>query len=78
MRVHSTGDGSEDAGAAQTEGVGPAPEGNRGSGPEEERSLTARISDREPWILRLEESILLSQAERDDDGLAGEVAYIAD
>jgi hypothetical protein len=78
MRVHSTGDGSELAGAAQTEGMGPAPEGNRGSGPEEERSLTARIPGREPWILRLEESILLSQAERDDDGLAGEVAYIAD
>lgn len=78
MRVHSTGDGSELAGAAQTEGMGSAPEGNRGSGPEEERGLTARIPGREPWILRLEESILLSQAKRDDDGLAGEVAYIAD
>jgi hypothetical protein len=78
MRVHSTGDGSDLADAAQTEGVGSAPEGNRGSGPEEERSLAIDSPGREPWILRLEESVLLSRAAGDDDGLAGEVAYIAD
>jgi len=78
MWVHSTGDGSELAGAARTEGMGSTPEGSRGSGPEEERSLTAPSLGREAWITRLEESVLLGRTAGDDDGLAGEVAYIAD
>ena len=61
-----------------TEGMMSAPEGDRGSGPEEEWSLTAHSPGQELWILRLEESVLLGQAAGDDDGLAGELALIAD
>ena len=78
MWVHSTGAGNEFAGAAQTEGKMSAPEANRDGGPEDEWSLTAHSPGREAWIMRLEESVLLGQTAGDDDGLAGEVAYIAD
>jgi hypothetical protein len=49
----------------------------RGSGREEEWSLTSHSPGQELWIFRLEASILLGQAAGDDDGLAGELALVA-
>jgi hypothetical protein len=76
MWIHPTGAGNQFHGAPQTEGAMSAREGDRGSGPEEERSLAAHRAGPELWILRLEESVLLGHAAGDDDGLAGELAHI--
>ena len=51
-------------------------EGDYGSGPAEEWSLTSHSPGQEPWILGLEEMVLLQRAAGDDDGLAGELALI--
>ena len=45
-------------------------------GPAEEWSLTSHSSGQEPWILGLEEMVLLQHAAGEDDGLAGELALI--
>jgi hypothetical protein len=78
MWAHSTRTGSEFAGAAQDIGHGVRSRNDRGNGVEVEWSLTAHSPGQEPWILSLEESILLSRAAGDDDGLTGELAIIAD
>ena len=78
MWVHSTRSGNEFAGTAQDAGNGVRSEKDRGSGLEEKWSLTAHSPGQEPWILSLEQSVLLSRAAGDDDGLAGELAIVAD
>ena len=51
-------------------------EGDHGSGPLEEWSLVSHSPGQEPWIVGLEELVLLRHAAGDDDGLAGELALI--
>jgi len=48
-------------------------EGNHGSGPAEEWSLSSHSPGQEPWIVGLEELFRL-QREAGDDGLAGDSA----
>jgi hypothetical protein len=55
-----------------------APSGGHGSRPEEEWSLTAHSPGQEPWVLKVEELVLLGRAAGDDDGMAGELAFVAD
>jgi len=78
MWVHSTSEGSKSAGAAGDGGMVSAREVDRSPGLEEDWSLTSLSPGQEPWIMRLEESILLGRAAGDDDGLAGELALVAD
>ena len=60
----------------QPDGVMAGREGNHGSGPAEKWSLSLHSPGQEPWIMGLEELILLQRADGNDDGLAGELALI--
>jgi hypothetical protein len=51
-------------------------EGEHGSGPEEEWSLTSHSPGQEPWVVGLEELLRLQRAAGDDDGLAGELVLV--
>jgi hypothetical protein len=52
-----------------------AREGDHGSGPAEDWSLSSHSPGQEPWIVGLEELLRLRR-EAGDDGLAGELALI--
>ena len=51
-------------------------EGAHGSRPDKEWSLTSHSPGQEPWMLGLEEMVLLQRAAGEDDGLAGELALV--
>jgi hypothetical protein len=60
------------------EGLLTVREDDQDRGPAEEWSLTSHSPGQEPWILGLEEMVLLQRAAGEDDGLAGELALVED
>ena len=66
---------NQSCGAGQMEDRMAVREGEHGSGPVDEWSLSSHSPGQEPWIVGLEE-LFRFQREAGDDGLAGELALI--
>jgi len=66
---------NQSSGAGHMEDRMAVREGDPGSGPADEWSLSSHSPGQEPWIVGLEELFRL-QREAGDDGLAGELALI--